>query len=462
MDAMRKRVDTMRTGVVGNKDYGYSWRSDGNLITTPMSALSALQTADYNAVYATVGGPHFPVPLPQTNSESSGFSYTANVGYLSLTRTIVAPNNKTTYVVMTCTPEATQPFQVFSRVDADNYFSFPPSNGDYKKNNAPTATSNWVQTDPRTMIAGSTPSPSAFQQFMGGEIRAQLSVPWNGIATVGVLDPLIAPSYLGNKMNHLALARSGFDIQREFEYYALNGIHVHGAGSQDMPASRLFEMASSRAVLNGGGNASTFSFGWRQIPNTQEWVYLSNSADIIPGPFNGSPIIVIELPPGQTISIAVAGHLAYNVSVDPTTSVGALLSQDSPIATPHCTNVRNIPMTVNCGTTSIHPEFPYTGVNLQSNTSRTLPNVGYSAASQKGVSGLRHVVDTLGKLAGSSMNAIGGQVARAASGYVKNVFNERNLQVMMHMLATRAMDLARTGLTQAPRLAARSAPLLLM
>lgn len=442
MEKMRRRAKNYNAGVVGHPEYGYSWRSDGNLVTTPMSSLSALQTADYNAVYATIGGPHFPVPKPQTNSESNGFSYTANVGFLSLTRTYVSPSNETTYIVITCTPEAVNPIHVCSRVQANNNFSFPPSNGDYKKNNAPTATSNWVQTDPRIMVAGENPSPSAFQQFMGGEVRGMLSVPWNGIATIGVLDPLISPSYLGNKMNHLANSRTGYDITREFEYYALNGVHVHGAGSQDMPASRLFEMASSRAVINGGGNASTFGFGWRQIPNTQEWTYLANNADIVPGPFNGSPIIVIELPPSQTISLSMSGFLGYNVSVDPTSAVGALLSQDSPIATPHSTNVRNIPMTVNCGTTSVHPEFPFTGIKLPTNTSQVQPSIGSSVMSSKGVSGLGNVISALRRVAAGGLNAFSNQAYSMARPHLKGVLNDAAIHMLMKNLATRAYNLA--------------------
>lgn len=381
------------------KDDVYSWPDDGNLFTTSAADMPLLNSPDYNAAYAIAAGPFWPVPKPQTNPDVKGMPYASNVGTFTFTRTFTSGAD-TSYIMLTTCPEAQQVVTATSRTTKDNNYSFPPSNtGDYAKNNAPSAVSNWTQVDPRLMITGEDVDSAMLQQTMGGEVIYDITLPWQSIATVAVLDPLQAPSYIGNKLPNGPIPDADRNFQSLFSYYSLNGVHIHGAGSADMPSDRLYGMGTSRHVLTGGGTSSTMRLTYRLVPNTQSWVYLSTNSAIIPGPFTGNPILMIELPPNQTVSVSASGWVSYCVTVNPQTSVGALLSQKAPIATFHSTAVKNIPMTVVASTAAgseCCSEMPYAGAPVMSRSSAAnslVPSGGANVSSSPSI--IRPMLSTM-------------------------------------------------------------------
>lgn len=374
-NAVSKSKNRSRNLIV--KDDVYYWPDDGNLFTTSAADMPILNSPDYNAAYAVASGPYWPIPKPQTSPDIHGMPYAANVGTFTFTRTFTGDSKEVTYIMLTTCPEAQQVVLAHSRLLKNNNYSFPPTNtGDYKTNNAATAVSNWTQVDPRLMISGLDVDESVLQQTMGGEVRFSITLPWQSIATVAVLDPLLAPSYIGNKLPNRPIVDTSRDYGKLYSYYGLSGTHVHGGGSSDMSSDRLYNMGTSRHVLTGGGTSSTMNLSYRLIPNTQSWTYLDNNSNIVPGPFTGHPIIMIELPANQTVSVSAAGWVSYNVTVNPQTAVGSLLSQKAPIATFHATNVKNIPITVVSSTNGNNfSEMPYAGTQV------SLPNPAlYSGA----------------------------------------------------------------------------------
>lgn len=429
-----------RSKLVSNSA-GYSWRGDGNVVTSDFADFPEFQTSDYNVLYAEAGGPTWPVPKPVTNPESASNPYASNVGCLTLTRTYKA-GDLTEYIVITACPESTDPITSW-QMDAKDTFYYPAVSSPKAPTYKTRVDSNWIQMEPRLMITGQSGNSRRLQQHMGGEIRFDVSVPWDSTASVATLDPLIAPSVCGNKLPHARQPIvNNADSKNAYYYYELLG------HSEQVTAGELYAMGSTRVVLNGGGTRSNLSGAWRTIPNSQDWSYMTGEASpAYPGPWSACPVVIIELPPYQTVSVSLAGWLAYNVQLDPTTPVGALLAQDAPICTPHMSAIKNVPMTiVSVVDGSAVAEMPYVGMSL--NHSLTTSNsIGNGVNTAKGRASVQNVLSSLGSLASRAARSGGTHLLAAAKTAAANPHvRAAGLRLLRSLLARASQTLVKAPL----------------
>jgi len=362
-------------------DSGYTWRDDGNLITSNFSDYPDLGVSDYNILYAVASHYDWPVPKPITNQEVNGIPYVANAGYYNMSVTLTA-GATTTYAVLCPCNENQNPMSCY----IGDALSFA-----WASNTAPVITgstttfSNWVQIDPRVMVQGT--GSTGLQQSMGGSLEVIVNVPWESTVNVGTLDPLLSPSVVGNKMPYTKITgdSSRPSFKDDFAYYRVgNDLTVTGAS--------LFSLSSEKFVLTGGGNANQITFCTRTVPNTQEWCYSGTLISPDPGIFTGNQLIVVQIPPNQTASISVNGWASYCAEIDTTSSVGALLSQDCPLAVPYISNVKNVPNTIACTL-----NMGAVGRQLHSNTAVGSAPLNASVDTVKGKSLIGKVSDVFKK-----------------------------------------------------------------